>query len=197
MERHYTIFGKPENTADVKQGYQGGINISRKNASADIGGKVKGAGQDINQGHSRQDKELGRRSQVDNILSRSHVPLIILVVGNQRIGADRNDLVKEVQGEEVIGKGNTDGPEERQGKTGIKAGLGMFMQTAHVAHGIENRNDPQKRSGQGKYHGKGIDPESYAYAWENIENRAFQHFACQYLRYHGGDDQKHDHCRNG
>ena len=65
------------------------------------------------------------------------------MMGNQRIGADRDDLVEEVEGEEVVGEGHTDGTEDGQGETGVETGLGMFVQSPHIAHGIEDGDGPE------------------------------------------------------
>ena len=105
-------------------------------------------------------------------------------MSNQWIRADADNLIKEIQGEKVVSKSHTDCPEESQCKTGIKSGLGMFVQTAHVAHGIEHCNNPQERSCQSKNHGKGINPERNAYAGKNIKNSALQHLSCQNIRHH-------------
>ena len=97
----------------------------------------------------------------------------------------------------MVGKSNTDSPEECQGKTGVEPCLGMLMQAAHVSHGIKHGDNPQERRCQGKDHGKGIDPEGHAQAGEDFKNSTLQHIACQDIRHHGGDDQENDHCRNG
>ncbi len=92
------------------------------------------------------------------------------MMGNQRIGADRDDLVEEVQGKEVVGKGDPDGPERCQGKTGIEAGLGMFLEAPHIAHGVEDGNDPQRGGHQGEDHRQGVGPQGDRHTRKDSEH---------------------------
>ncbi len=55
-------------------------------------------------------------------------------MGNKRVGADGDDLIEEVHGEEIVGKGDADCPEDGQGEAGVKTGLSMFFKAAHVPH---------------------------------------------------------------
>jgi len=174
MERHHTVFGKAENTEYVKDGHQKGVYLCRKNTGTDIGGKIQGAGQHIDKDHGRQDKALGGSGQINNIFSGPGIAFLVLMMRNKWISADTDNLIKEIQGKKIIGKSHSDGTEEGQGKTGVKPGLGMFLQAAHIAHGVKYSYNPEKRSGQRKYHGKGINPEGDGQARQNIENPAFQ-----------------------
>ena len=106
--------------------------------------KVKGSGQNVDKDHGRQQEQLGRSCQVDNVFSCPGVALIVLVMCNQWIGADRHYLIKKVQGKKVVGQRNTDGSEDRQGKSGVEPGLGMFLQSPHIAHRVIDRNSPER-----------------------------------------------------
>ena len=112
MERHDTILGKSKNAADIQYGYQGGVNVWRQNTSAYVRCKIKVAGQNIDKDHGRQYKSLCSCGQVNNILPGPGIPFFILVMSDQWVGADTDDLIKEIQGKKVVRKSHTNSPEE-------------------------------------------------------------------------------------
>jgi len=69
---------------------------------------------------------------------------------DQRIGHDRNDLVKQVQGEQASGQGSAQTRAYRYGVADIKAGLGMFVQCPHIADAVESGEYPQAGGDTGK-----------------------------------------------
>jgi hypothetical protein len=69
----------------------------------------------------------GGSRQVDKIFTSAVISLLVLVVSNQGIGADRDNLVEKIHGEEVVGKGDADCSKDGQGETGIEPGLGMLL----------------------------------------------------------------------
>ncbi len=112
------------------------------------------------------------------------------MVGNQRIGADRDNLIKKVHGKEIIRKGNANGAKYRQRKTGVKPGLGMLLQPAHIAHRIVNRNGPQRGGDQGKDHRHRVRPQGNAYIGQNGKQGQLQHPAIDNGRHHAGNNQE-------
>ena len=144
MKRHDAVLGKAEEAEDIEHDHHRLAQRRREDAGGDVGGEIKRAGQHIDQDHGRQQEDLGGGGQVDDIFPASFVAFLVLVMGDQRIGADGDDLVEEIQGEQVVGEGHPDGPEDRQGKTGVEPGLGMLLEAAHVAHRIKDRNHPQR-----------------------------------------------------
>ncbi len=78
---------------------------------------------------------------------------------NQGIRTNRNYLVEEIHGKEVVRQGNTDGSKDGQGKTGIKAGLTGFIMSPHVTQRVEDRDHPQRGGDHGKDHGEAVRPQ--------------------------------------
>ena len=144
VKGHDAVLGKTEETEDIEHDNQCLVDIGREDAGRDIGGKVEGAGQHIDENHGRQQEGLGGCCQVDNVFPGAMIAFFILMMGDQRIGADGDDLVKEVQGEKIVGEGHTDGTEDGQREAGIEPGLGMFVQAPHISHGIEDGDGPER-----------------------------------------------------
>ena len=64
--------------------------------------------------------------QVDQVFPPTFVTLLVLVMGDQRVGGDADDLVEQIEGEQVVGKGAADGAEQRQGEAGVETRLGVL-----------------------------------------------------------------------
>jgi hypothetical protein len=131
----------------------------RKDAGSDVVAEVQGAGQHVDQDHGRQHETFGGSGQIDDVFLGTFVAFFILVMSHQRIGADADDLVEEVHGQQIVGKGYADGAEQRQGKAGVETGLGMFMQAAHISGRIEHCQDPEKEATRAKIIEMCIHPE--------------------------------------
>ncbi len=159
MHRHYTVFCKTDDTANIEDDHQSTTHIGRENTCVNIISKIQAAGQHIDKNHCRQQQTFGCGGQVDNILACPGIALLVLVVGDQRIGTDGNNLVEEIHGKKIICKGDSHGSKKRKRETGIKARLCMLIQRPHIAHGIKCRHNPEERGNKGKYHGKGIRPK--------------------------------------
>ena len=72
----------------------------------------KVASQNIDKNHGRQYESLCSRSQVNNVLPGPSIPFFILMMSDQWVGADADNLIKEIQGKKVVRKSHTDSPEE-------------------------------------------------------------------------------------
>ena len=68
---------------------------------------------------------------------------VVLVVGDQGVGGERQHLVKEIQCKQVAGKGHTDGGGKGYGEKAEIPGLTVLMEPAHVSDGIGRCYDPQ------------------------------------------------------
>jgi len=134
MKWHDPVFGKTEDAEDVQHDDQRLVHIGGEDTRGDVCGEIERSGQDIDENHGRQEKGLGGRGEIDQIFASAVVSFLVLMVGNQRIGADRDDFIKQVHGKEVVGEGNPYGAKDGQGETGVKASLGMFVQPPHVPH---------------------------------------------------------------
>ena len=160
-------------------------------------GKIQGAGQDVNENHCRQEKCFGGGGQVNQILSAAIVSFIILMVGNQRIGADRDNLIEKIHGEKIVGKGHADGPEDGQGETGIKPSLCVFFESAHVAHRIKNGDRPERRGDEGEDHRHGIGTQRHGYSRQDGKHMKHQGLAMPNRRHHRADNQQQQDRGNG
>jgi len=144
VERHDAVLGKTEETEDIEHRHQHLVHVVGEDPGRDVGGEVEGAGQYIDQDHRRQQEELGGRRQVNDVFTCPFVTFRVLMMGDQWVGADRNDLVEQIHRQKIVGKGHPDGPEDRKGETGVEAGLGVFFEPPHIPHRIVNGDGPQR-----------------------------------------------------
>jgi hypothetical protein len=119
-------------------------------------------------------------------------------LGDQRIGRQREHLVKQIEGQQVGRKGHADGRRNGDGKRGEIAGLRMLLERAHVADGIERGEEPEDRSDQGKEHPHGIDPQRQRHPGQHFGDDEFVAAAGQ-NRGQQGDDDGHlaQRCQQG
>ena len=64
------------------------------------------------------------------------------MMNNQGPGCDRQNLIKDQQGQEVAGKSNAYGRGETHGKAEKVAALAVFVQGSDIADGVERGRDP-------------------------------------------------------
>ena len=143
----------------------------------DVVGEVQGAGQHVDQHHRRQDQALGGGGQVDQVFLAALVAFLVLVMGDQRIGADADDLVEQIKREQVVGERAADGAEQRQGEAGVEARLRVLVEAAHVAGRVEDRQHPQERGGHGEDHRQRVGPQRDAQAGQQLEHGEVQRLA--------------------
>ena len=115
------------------------------------------------------------------------------MMGHQGIGVDGDQFVKKIKAEQIAGKGHAHGPDDGYGKAMVVAGLGVFVQGAHIADIVKGNQDPEERGDGGEKHPQGIHPEFKADARQDDEGGAFDHFSGQDLRGHGEDGQESRH----
>ena len=120
------------------------VNVGGNNAGANVVGKIEGAAQNINQDHGRQNQAFGGGGQVGEIFFAAFIALFILMMGHQRIGADADDFVKQIQGEQIVGKGAAHGAEQGQGEAGVETRLRVLLQAAHIAGRVKHRDHPEE-----------------------------------------------------
>ena len=77
--------------------------------------------------------------QVGQVGASAGAGLAVLVVGDERVGREREHLVEEIEREQVAGEGDAEGGAEGDGEEGVEARLGVLLQAAHVADRIERR----------------------------------------------------------
>jgi len=144
VQRHDAVFGKAQQAADVEHRGQGIADPAVEDALVAVVGKVQIAREHVDDDHGGQHQTLGRSGQVDDILARAFIPLFVLVVGHQGVGADADHLIEQVEGKEVVRKGHAHGSEQGQRETDAEAGLGVLLEAAHVARRVEHGDNPQK-----------------------------------------------------
>jgi hypothetical protein len=137
-------------------------------------GEIEVTDLNINENKGREEKEFCGCGQIDDVFSSTVIRFFILMMSDQRIGADRDDLIKKIEGKQVVCKGDTDGPEYGQGETGIEPGLTGFVVSPHIPHGIKDGYNPQGGSDQGENHGKAVRPQSYGETGQKLKNRKNQ-----------------------
>ncbi len=150
MKGHDTIFCKAEYTKNIEHDNQSLVDIRWEDAGGDVWCKIQSTGKNIDENHGRKQESLRCCSQINNVFSSAIVSLFVLMMCDQGIGTDGDNLIKKIHGEKIVGESDSDGTEDCKSKTGIKAGLRMLFQAAHITHGIENSNCPER----GRYNGK-------------------------------------------
>jgi hypothetical protein len=196
VQRHHPVLGETEDAENVEHVTSTGLAPSGRIPVLMLSAKSRVPVSDVDQDHRRQDQALGGGGQVNDVLLGPFVALPVLVMGDQGVGADADDFIEEIEGEEVVGKGDPHGPEQGQGETGVEPGLGMLVQPPHVAGRVENRQNPEKGSGQGEDQGKGVHPQGHRNPGQNLEDRVDQGLAGQDQGNHRGDDGEHHHRRH-
>ena len=114
-------------------------------------------------------RELPRRtSKIDATGARG---LRVLLVGNQRIGRDRQRLVEQEQREQVAGEGDSDGAAERDGEADVEYRLAWLVVGPHVADRIERVHDPQRRRHESEQQAERLDLQGERDAWQHLDDR--------------------------
>ena len=176
MEGHDGRLGQPGNIKDVGDGHQQRVGVGGKHALLDPHGEIQGAGHDIGEDNGRQQKGLGRAGQVDHVLAAPLEGLGVLMMGHQGVGVDGDEFVEEIKAEQIPGKGHAHGPDDGHGKAVVVAGLGVFLQGAHVADIVKGNHDPEERRNGGEEHPQGVHPEFKADSRQDNEGGAFDRF---------------------
>ena len=159
VEGHHGVLGEAENAAGVQGRHHPAVNIRRQDAGGDVVGEVEVPLQDVDQDHGRQHQALGGAGQIGEVFPAALVAFLVLVVGDQGIGADADNLVEKIQGKQVVGEGAADGAEQGQGEAGVEARLLMLVEAAHITRRVEHSDDPQERGGQREDHRERIRPQ--------------------------------------
>ena len=86
----------------------------------------------------------------------------VAVVGDQRIGHQRQRLVEQEQGQQVGGEGDAHRRRQREREADVEAGLVRLVVGAHVADRIDRVDDPQPRGDQREQHARAARPRRRA-----------------------------------
>jgi len=144
MKRHDCRLGKSENKEPVCYSNPNSISAFREDSRCDVICKVERPGKNVGENCCRKQQSLRRPHKVHNILFGPCVPLFILVMSDKRVGKNRYDFIKQIQGEEASRKGDALGAKNRYSETCVISRLGMLIKGAHVADVIKGGKDPQK-----------------------------------------------------
>ena len=191
MQRHDGRLGEAENVEPVGQAHEHRIGGRRKDAVNDVADmKVQGAAEDIGKDQGRQEKELAGTDQVNQIFLRSGVGFEILVMRDQGIGEQGDDFVKQVQGEDIAGKGDALGTEDGDREAKVVPRLGVFLEGTHVADVVGRGHPPQEAGDDGEDHGQPVGHERYVNSRKDGKKRVGQHLAMENVRHHGQDREE-------
>ena len=144
------------------------VDVGRQNAilEQDAGmrvvGEIQCPRQHIDQHHRREDQPFRGGRQVSEVFLSAFVTFFILVMRDQGIGADADDLVKQIKGQQIVREGAAHRAEQRQGKASVESRLIVLVQAAHVTGRIEHCHHPQERSGNCKDHRQCVRPKRNA-----------------------------------
>ena len=90
-------------------------------------------------------------------------------MGDERVGRQRQNLVEDEQGQQVLGEGDADGGRNGHGEEEIETGLVDFMVATHVANSVERCDNPQTRCDQAEQHPQRLDAESQRQAGQHLQ----------------------------
>src|SRR6187200_1051172 len=99
----------------------------RQDARIDAERKVQGSAEHVNHHHGRQNQTFGRARQIRQILPGPLITFLVLVMRDERIGANTYYFVEQVKSQQVVRKRAADGAEQGERKTGVKASLLVLM----------------------------------------------------------------------
>ena len=108
----------------------------------------------------------------------------VRLVGDQRIGRKRQDLVEDEEREQVLREGDAHRRPQRHRETDVEARLTRLVVAAHIADRIDRIDDPQRRGDEREQHPERLDLEREAQARhdgdvERLRPRAGQHMRQQ------------------
>ena len=110
------------------------------------GREVDGAGDDPGRHDRRQQQHHRGSEQHDKVDAACPDRFVRGFVRDKRIGGQRQQLVEQEQGEQVLGKSDADGRAERHRKADIVGGLPRLAVAAHVADRIDRGDDPEEEA---------------------------------------------------
>ena len=153
----------------------------------------------ISQREAGQQEGFGGADQIDHITPAASPGSVVFFVVDQRVGDQAQRFIKDYQREQIGGKSPAHSGGERHCKSSEKPGLVLFLQTAHIADGIERREDPQQARNGGEHHAERIDPEGEINAGQDFKQGQFRGVSRQHRwgqRYHDeefkqGRDQRY------
>ena len=156
----------------------------------DVVGEVEVPGKNVDHDHGRENEALGGGGKVGQILLAALVAFLVLVMGHERIGADADNLVEQIEGQQVIGEGAADGAEQGQGKAGVEARLLVLVEAPHVSRRIEDCDHPQERGGDGEDHGQRVGPQRDAQPRQQVEHAEIEMLPAKHVPNHRGRDDE-------
>ena len=117
-------------------------------------------------------------------------------MGDQWKGRDGEHLVEEVDGKQVGREGHPHGGAKGEGEKGIKPSLGVLVEAAHVADGVEGGRNPEDRCDGSKKQTRAVHAKEQRHVGKDLPDLEFQDGAAEDRRDHGEDHRGLDACRN-
>ena len=139
----------------------------------------------------RHEQKTDRRAEKDpEVDAAALLRLLRPVMGHQRIGRERQQLVEEEQREQVRCERHPHGPRERDGEEDVETRLVLLVVTSHVADRIDRRDDPKEAGQQTEEQAEGLHLEREEDARKRLAEHQTRPLSPDRLRRQVGDEQE-------
>ena len=118
------------------------------------------------------------------------------LVGDQRIGRERQRLVEQEQREQVLGERDPDRAAERHGEADVESRLARLVVGAHVADRVDRVDDPQRGGDEREQHAERLDLEGEREPGDDVDNAEFRPGAVQHRPKQSEHDEAQRCCRH-
>ena len=181
VERHKPRLGETESEQQEKHHLGGG---REEGNLARVGEKIhrnrSPVEPDVAPAQGRQEQTEGSEEKVTEIGATTLAGFLVLHVGDQRIGRDRQHLIEKVNREQVGREGHAHGGAKRNAKKGIETSLGVLVQPTHIAYGVKRGGDPQHRGNRREGEPETINPQEHGNVGEDLPDVKLHYVARQY-----------------
>ena len=140
MDRHQCGLADAEHVQTHQDRQQGFVDLAVEDAAER---EVACPGYGICPDDRRQQQADGCGQKDAEIDARATAGFIGLLVGDERVGGQRQHFIEDEKRQQIVCVGDAHGRAKRDGETGIEACLVLLVVAAHVADGIERCDDPQ------------------------------------------------------
>jgi len=117
-------------------------------------------------GEEKADRGAHQDAEVD---AAPALRVFVALVGDEREGRERQDLVEDEQRKEVRGVGDAERRADGDGEAHVKARLPRLVVAAHVADRIDRIDEPEPRGDQAEHRAEGLDLEGERRAGDDLE----------------------------
>ena len=104
-------------------------------------------------------KKTPRRQEIDQVFPSCKEGFRRLFMRYERVGRNRQQLIKNVKRDKIPRKGHAHSSENGQAETAVVPGLSMFFKCPKVPDGVDRHENPEKRRCQGEKKAESIDAQ--------------------------------------